>query len=891
MGTLFLPGAWSSVLKGQRISSVLTMVGRDSEGTKHLACSNDREMVKLWLHGKVPEGRVLTGTGLLVTSVCPLALTVDESAWICSVPECTWSATCRLVEVCSGLGGFSREAARAGFSVLCGVDANKVWTTLFRELHDGASFEVGDLADPHVVQSLADKGGFHSVMLSGVSCQPHSRLGDGLGSKDARSMSLPKTLSLAWSLQCTMVVMECVPEIQQDTVVQEMLRAFAVATGYRISQQVIRLQNGWCSRRDRWFCVLSAPALGICQLRDLPTSKDFQQVRDVMPCIHRWPEYDQAQIVLNLYELGKYYSYASGGVENLYLKADGKCPTLLHSAGNQLYTCACGCRAALSDERLKARGLFGVLVPLDTSQTHMNQVMTHCRYLHPQEMWALMGGIPGIPTGHNLRLAMAGIGQAVSPLVGLCVMAQVKQHVDKFFAVQPCDPDAVLKAYRMDLVTACQKWWPPPIPPTMPDPEILVDDSEDPIEDFAARISVQVVWPSSQSSSVSVACVVGTTCHQLLEAEQVLTNEFVDLEVRHKGEVLDFGCALTDGMVLEVGPKGVSDVSVREGVGCPVTAQDVVPLAVAPPGGEGNVSAINTLQELAEKRSDSIPKSEREAILGHQGPVWSDDEILAGLYQVARDTDPDQGVQVWDPLLLTGLLTAGNAMTWKELVSPLPVVSTIITAVAVDQHWYPLVWRMDAAGVKLFTCGVSGAHMSVFDFLARIVGLHKGGPEGTWHKTALSFTSVRHCGALVLMYVRHLLWGSDLPQTQEEVDAQVEVLRCSFQNGLADMCLRPRLAALGLSVADRLGQLLVEHGVPSGESVDRARQVIAVLKEEHVDAALCAANAWRELKWLANQQRPPLTLIKPTELQQAIEKRGGHFSGWEQTSQAGQRSG
>lgn len=156
--------------------------------------------------------------------------------------------------------------------MLCGVDMNKVWKPLFEALHAGAQLIVGDLNEVQVASALAAKGGFFSTMLAGVACQPHSLLGDRRGMADARASSLPRALSLAWTLQCSLLVLECVPEIQGDLEVQQLLRQFALATGYRISQQVISLQHGWCTKRARWFCVLAAPLLGLCELKDLPVS-------------------------------------------------------------------------------------------------------------------------------------------------------------------------------------------------------------------------------------------------------------------------------------------------------------------------------------------------------------------------------------------------------------------------------------------------------------------------------------------------------------------------------------------------------------------------------------------------------------------------------------------
>ena len=39
-----------------------------------------------------------------------------------------------------------------------------------------------------------------------------------------------------------------------------------------------------------------------------------------MAGIRHWPKVDHVQINLNLYELSKFYAYASGGIENLFLR-------------------------------------------------------------------------------------------------------------------------------------------------------------------------------------------------------------------------------------------------------------------------------------------------------------------------------------------------------------------------------------------------------------------------------------------------------------------------------------------------------------------------------------------------------------------------------------------
>ena len=64
-------------------------------------------------------------------------------------------------------------------------------------------------------------------------------------------------------MQSACIVLECTPAIMQDREAQNIIRQFAAATGYRVSQSLIQLSRAWCSRRERWFGLFCAPLLGI----------------------------------------------------------------------------------------------------------------------------------------------------------------------------------------------------------------------------------------------------------------------------------------------------------------------------------------------------------------------------------------------------------------------------------------------------------------------------------------------------------------------------------------------------------------------------------------------------------------------------------------------------
>ncbi|CAL1157077.1 unnamed protein product, partial [Cladocopium goreaui] len=754
--------------------------------------------LRIWIQGDVPKGVTIAGVELLVTSVQPLRLAVDSSSVLVPVPVCDQPALYRILDLCCGLGGFTVAAERLGFGVRAGVDQNPLWRKLFESFHPSASFIPGDLTDPFVLQQLLQLGAFHGVVCSGIACQPHSILGDRRGMNDPRSDSLPKTLVVSWMMQAAVLILECTPEILRDPAAQEMLRQYAIDTGYRMAQGIVKLGNAWCSRRDRWIAVLTAPVVHPCEIVDLPVLDSIRVVADLIPEFRIWHQFEQAQLTLNLYELSKYYQYAAGGMNAVWIKMDEKLPTLLHSAGNQLYTCACGCRAALSETRLQQRGLIGTLLKLGTSQVHMHTCMEHARYLHPLEMWALLGGMPTVSMGHNLRLAMAGVGQAVAPLMGLWIFAHVKRCLDLTMeSSSPCDPMQELKAYMTEVTASCREMWPLPVAPTVIEASADASAAEavpDPIEDdVEASITCVITHPCTDEPDLSCRVASSATGAQLLAAEVSLGSAVPGSQSRVDGLPCDPAKPLHDGALVSVVSPSWDPAQLKadQYLPCCFDSTEVVQQAL-PSGVDLPVGSVTGRDQLADLRWPDMKRIERQNLLGMQGPVWGDDEIMHGLLQIA-----------------------------------------VLT----------------------------------------VIGLFRGGAMGVWKSHSTGFVPEGHCGAMVLSFIRHVLWGHPLVLDQAALSAFAAQVRFEFSDGLPEPCQRPRLAGLGVNVQTRLAQLLVQHGVADVDSLARATLVLKALGEEGVTRALDAGNPWKELKWLGNQLRPPYMLIKPSELQAQVEKR------------------
>ena len=541
---------WGSLQLGQRIHFVARMVCHDLKGVEcnHIVQSAERTAQQVRVRGSLPFAAGVVILDALVVSVSPVSVHVDATTQVLPVPSSPQGSLERVVEVCCGLGAFTSVLSHVNMQPVAGVDHNGIWASSYAKLHgQHVPFVVHDVGATETMVELASHGGFYCMLAAGVSCNAHSQLG---GMDDPRSSSLPKTLNLGWLLQSVVILLECVPQMMQDAQVQAMLTSFARSTGYRLTQTVLRLSDAWVSRRDRWFALLMAPALGPCELPAMPQIGLCNVPRDLMPVYAKCSAEDLTQLQLNLYELAKYYRYSSGGMERQWFDLDAKTPTFLHSHGNALYMCACGCRQALSESRLQQRGLLGILVPLGQFLVHGNQQMEEARYLHPDEMWGLLGGDMNVDFGSNLRLAMAGIGQCVAPLTALWIFCHLRRHLDVFFGkAEVLDPVQVLTGYAKHVMAQCELKWPRPILPSVP---VTVPESEHPDEDEPGLkgYHICVQWPQFETVPLSIKCSSVVAARQVLAAETQL-HGVSSCQVAVPGVGMDLDLRLKSGMALD----------------------------------------------------------------------------------------------------------------------------------------------------------------------------------------------------------------------------------------------------------------------------------------------------------------------------------------------------
>lgn len=271
----------------------------------------------------------------------------------------TWHSLRTNIDACSGLGALAHGALVAGFHSAVSVDSNLKMVNLCANNACGECIH-GDIGDDSTLFEIWKHGRYAKSMTAGFSCQPFSNLGDGRSGLDPRASSLPKVLRAAHLLQIQILTLECVQPAAKDEYVKDEIRKFQQRTGFHCRQIDLSLQNVWPTRRDRAWWVLSSPMVGPIDIDAMPCLNNIDTVKDLIPKIFPWSSEDEHALSLNDVEL-EGFGVHSDSFHKYLLNLQGKSPCALHSWGNQLVPCACGCRASgLAAWRIQQKGLFGL---------------------------------------------------------------------------------------------------------------------------------------------------------------------------------------------------------------------------------------------------------------------------------------------------------------------------------------------------------------------------------------------------------------------------------------------------------------------------------------------------------------------------------------------------
>ena len=161
-------------------------------------------------------------------------------------------------------------------------------------------------------------------------------------------------------LGCSAVILECVPQAGEDPFVKVCLQAYCQAVNFCYSETILELAQVWAVRRCRWWCLLTPAVLGKCRLQPWQPILGIRTVGDALPC----PQVFHAEwndLLLTPYEMSQFSQRRP--LEDYLVKASSPLPTMLHSAGAQVYTCPCGCcKFPFTQARLDSGGLHASLM-------------------------------------------------------------------------------------------------------------------------------------------------------------------------------------------------------------------------------------------------------------------------------------------------------------------------------------------------------------------------------------------------------------------------------------------------------------------------------------------------------------------------------------------------
>ena len=826
-------------------------------------------------------------------SICEVGLT----SMVVPMPPCEECHFEAVVELCSGLGVFSSMAPKVSLNLKVGVVQNGKWENLFKVLHPESQFVQGNIEDVEVTKKLLAQGLVHPILLAGISCQPHSQAGDKKGMADPRSNSLPAALQCIWLTQSPLAILECVPDIGQNKEAQSLLNEFCKSTGYMLTQQIINLQNSFPTRRSRWFAVLSCPMIGPVHIPDLPVREGHDKVVNVLPYPLALPKHEQEQLDLSLYELSKYHDYGCGGIEGQMIDLHKQLPTMLHSAANQLYPCRCGCHSGFSLARLQKKGLFGVLIPMDSHVVHSNIQMQQCRFMHPDEIFILHGGNVPQSWGEDLRLAVAGLGQSVSPIQSLWVLAHAKCCIQRCLLQPPLHPETVLEAHIAEVLEARNHLFPvhasgPPSSGPMQRPvEISVTDHRDEscIRFVASQGSTVADFKRAQSHLESFG------------NPAIFVEPWGEMVVDHTGEMANPLAPLSIDEAICIGIEAYQPHAKVRCLSCPCkewpldrvdfakeTISATVPFTIEEAcqipqdllGKQGKafldipLPKVTEAIEVAKLTSSPMQCQARQTLLQQQGDVWADDELRFVLSNICAQGPDGQNLVSWDPLLMTLVVQTCNFRLLDDVIKAIAPNQTIVTAVVIDKHWYPVMWKVDKDQVWAFTCGHACGFSVAINKIHHYMCKQLQKPPTAVKYHCLQFFVDAWCGAMASAYLEHLVWGSPVPTSIKDLKARHQVFREKFRIAIRDSATCPWTWGRGEQPwKHQLASLLVEHGVPQSEAQERTALVIDQLGEKDVLQALKHKMPWKELKWMASNRMPMVQLIKPSELEGLIKQR------------------
>ena len=362
----------------------------------------------------------------------------------------------QVIELCSGMGIATQGFMVSGLTPQVANELQPGMAKAYSALHPDIPVVTGDVCDPITVIEIHRTYERSAIVAAGFSCQPYSAGGKCMGVHDSRSATLKGVLDAVKMLRSPVCILECVSKAGTNRYVRQVLDVFCKEFQFHLNEQVLRLEECWVTRRERWWAVLSAPCFGAVSIPPLPCIPFPAKVKHLLPQPMTCDAADLQELLLTEREMGLLVELVPNYKE-LYLPLNGKCPTCLHAWGSQFDGCPCGCRGPFAMETLRSRGVYGVFVPTGTEIELNGVVHPQLRHIHPTELAWLNGMIAPESWPISLKMSLAGLGQQACPIHSLWVGAQVVRHISMMqFGASDVSGSQLLDQHMKDVLLQIQ---------------------------------------------------------------------------------------------------------------------------------------------------------------------------------------------------------------------------------------------------------------------------------------------------------------------------------------------------------------------------------------------------------------------------------------------------
>ena len=758
-----------------------------------------------------------------------------------------------MVEVCAGIGGIASGCQALGGECHIVQEANPLACAALR-LNFPCVLE-GSLANAATRREL------HEALPRGrcIVAASLPKLRDciqGLGVDPASTDNrlLHSVLQLAWTSQASGIVLVTSADPWLHPATRACIEDFAAKAGYQTTLVKLDLAFQWASSRIRWWLVLLPNELPKFQMLPWPKSQDPWLVQHVIPEWPVWPDETEAALVWDEEEAEEFSKHPHGQVPRM-LESTAQAPPALHSWGNALRPCPCGCRPAAFDANtIASKGLPGTGI--------ISAKNGRVRHLHPSEAGLLNALSPAHRLPQAPRDALCLVGCLTSPLQAIWVLAHLRAWAAMLVRAPPVCPLLALDKYRKGLLQLRHDLW--LVPSLLPGGRYELQVDED------LRVW-QVPGPLTAGELIEMERATsgpGILVRVLEGQRQLGPGAF--LRPHHHGHFYTLMCttkrarrdsadaicqpttaaalatggpkasAATSGTDIESGPQLERDL---------LSAFDAVSICNATPCG-GSPASV----------APPCPTS----------PGCTDTALWCGLTRVLR-ASAYPALQL-PPTISEELLHLANDV---ESFSPelfaaafLPDGHCLLAPFLAQQHWTLLVLRIKGRTATAEVLdGIPGRNTDTALKLAELLctlgscclaGLRE---ESIWLQEADT-----SCGAIVLAHARHLLVPGDKEAALAWANAFVATLPALPFSLIG-------WGGLSSAQEQELQRLLISKGVPEDVAGTRLQAAVAKLGSGPLAGALSQKNVWQALKAAASRPGTPFKWVQPDELQAHIEQK------------------